>query len=1208
MKPYKIKILVFFIPGLLLLHSNAIAQSMANYSVSRTTGTSYTSIMPTGNVVAYWRTQDASTANLQDDNRSNFNPIGFDFWYDGIRYTYFNVSTNGFIDLSSSTADGNENSSAVLERVWEGCLGFTVGVWPYREEGAALSKSGGTMLALAPFYADITTGNGSANPIANSIRYLTTGSAPNRILTVEWKGFEDWFAPVGNFNFQVKLYETTGKIEFVYGSMTQGGSGCMWYACGLSSASVSGTPLASEILIQQTENTNSFGCVRQWNLFTVPSSNSTLTFTPPVPENPGSTLTFTSVGNTSMTLNWTDWSAMEDGYVIYMSTDGTNYFFYTQTAANTTSYAASSLYGTTYWWKVYAVTEGCLSNPVSGSQATLPAGNFVSVATGNWSNGATWNAGTVPTNGDNVTIANGHTVTMDGSYGCTNLTVGQGVSGTLLIGNSTTGQTVTILGNIIVNSGATFTPNSGFSATHTLTISGNISNNGTLNMRPNAGSLCNITFNKNGNQTISGTGATNGYNTIAISMGSSVSNTLEVTSSNFSAPSNFLTMNNGTFKFSVPSNAVTLDVFTAPVTIPLTCGLWMNSPNSTMYSHSTLYFKGDLTCSSGTLNVGDNADESMVSNGAILTITGGTVNIAGRITRPSYVAVTNFVMSGGTLNVNVKGSNDNVPYPGTVPAAPFTIDVVGSSFNMTGGTIIIRNPGNGSTAAYGYTNKNYTNYNFSGGTLQIGDGSTNPAIGGQSYYIDTDQPIANLVIDNTTNTKTGILSQALTVSKNATINSSSAFDCNSKNFTIGGTLTNNGSFTAGVNTVTFNGSLAQQIAGTTTSLVLNNFTISNTSGDVTTNNANITVAGTLNFTSGKLILGNNKITITSGNAITGFSSSSYVVTNGTGVLQINGISAARTFPIGLSTSSYTPIVNFTNTGTVDNYSARVISGVFRQGTTGNSVTTEVVNRTWLISEEIATGSNVTMSLQWNAVNETTGFTRNSSGITHYDGTLFSWDTPAYGASTGSDPYSISRAGLTAFSPFTVESSTHPLPIELLNFDAKLNANTMTDLTWETASETNNDYFTIERSTDAKNFEFVTTVKGAGTSNKIIDYSTVDKNPLKGISYYRLKQTDFDGKYAYSKIVPIELNAIGIQSVFPNPFNNNISIDCDIQNEGIINIDIFNNLGQQAYGTQEAAVKGINIFTVNSLNLPAGIYLLKITDMNGNVKTSTLNKN
>lgn len=82
---------------------NMNAQSMATYTTTRNTGVTYTSINLTGNAFDSWRN---TTSFTQDDNRSDFTDIGFDFWYNGVRYTQFSVSTNGFLDFSSSTDDG----------------------------------------------------------------------------------------------------------------------------------------------------------------------------------------------------------------------------------------------------------------------------------------------------------------------------------------------------------------------------------------------------------------------------------------------------------------------------------------------------------------------------------------------------------------------------------------------------------------------------------------------------------------------------------------------------------------------------------------------------------------------------------------------------------------------------------------------------------------------------------------------------------------------------------------------------------------------------------------------------------------------------------------------------------------------------------------------------------------------------------------------
>jgi len=104
--------------------------------------------------------------------------------------------------------------------------------------------------------------------------------------------------------------------------------------------------------------------------------------------------------------------------------------------------------------------------------------------------------------------------------------------------------------------------------------------------------------------------------------------------------------------------------------------------------------------------------------------------------------------------------------------------------------------------------------------------------------------------------------------------------------------------------------------------------------------------------------------------------------------------------------------------------------------------------------------------------------------------------------------------------FNCENCGIALPIELISFEAKMNTNKQVDIFWATASELNNDFFTIERSSDGVNWEIVTTATGAGNSIYRIDYAAYDSRPLSGISYYRLKQTDFDGAFEYSNIVSV----------------------------------------------------------------------------------------
>ncbi|MCZ6521827.1 MAG: T9SS type A sorting domain-containing protein, partial [Bacteroidetes bacterium] len=116
---------------------------------------------------------------------------------------------------------------------------------------------------------------------------------------------------------------------------------------------------------------------------------------------------------------------------------------------------------------------------------------------------------------------------------------------------------------------------------------------------------------------------------------------------------------------------------------------------------------------------------------------------------------------------------------------------------------------------------------------------------------------------------------------------------------------------------------------------------------------------------------------------------------------------------------------------------------------------------------------------------------------------------------------------------------NPLPVELLSFDAISRSNDIL-LKWTTATETNNDFFTMERSIDAFTWNIIGNVAGAGNSDVELTYQLIDEQPLDGLNYYRLKQIDFDGTFEYSQVISAQF---GIQEllIYPNPASNSVTI-------------------------------------------------------------------
>ncbi len=133
---------------------------------------------------------------------------------------------------------------------------------------------------------------------------------------------------------------------------------------------------------------------------------------------------------------------------------------------------------------------------------------------------------------------------------------------------------------------------------------------------------------------------------------------------------------------------------------------------------------------------------------------------------------------------------------------------------------------------------------------------------------------------------------------------------------------------------------------------------------------------------------------------------------------------------------------------------------------------------------------------------------------------------------------------TGFSEFAIGSnqSDNPLPVELLYFVAEEKGGNI-ELTWATASETNNDFFTLKRSTDMEGTEIIGYVQGAGNSIQTTCYGFTDTDPLPGINYYRLKQTDMDGSYEYSHWVAVDLStsSSNLRIVFLYQREGNVSL-------------------------------------------------------------------
>ncbi len=323
------------------LNVNLFSQSTANYAFSTATNGSLTDM-------------SSGTTNLLigaslDDISSSVATIGFNFVLMGKAYTQFSVNSNGALGLGST---------------------------PVATSGTGTGTS--TAPVIAPFGGDqgvLTTGG--------KVHYKVTGSAPNRILVVEWLNMKINFsgyatALTGDGTYQALFYETTGKVEFIYGKMSVATAFSTGPVVGISAGtSANQTAAVTTSTNAKTDgtawinNTYSVGDIANLNS-AADGSRRVYTFTPSVTSpNPPSALNFTAISLSGMTLNWTD-SDNEQAYAIFRSSDGgTNFTLVANAALNAVSYVATGLNpGVGYVWRVYALNEGRMSTALEGTQAT----------------------------------------------------------------------------------------------------------------------------------------------------------------------------------------------------------------------------------------------------------------------------------------------------------------------------------------------------------------------------------------------------------------------------------------------------------------------------------------------------------------------------------------------------------------------------------------------------------------------------------------------------------------------------------------------------------------------------------------------------------------------------------------------------------------------------------------------------------------------
>lgn len=213
--------------------------------------------------------------------------------------------------------------------------------------------------------------------------------------------------------------------------------------------------------------------------------------------------------------------------------------------------------------------------------------------------------------------------------------------------------------------------------------------------------------------------------------------------------------------------------------------------------------------------------------------------------------------------------------------------------------------------------------------------------------------------------------------------------------------------------------------------------------------------------------------------------------------------------------------------------------------------------------------------------------------TDNDGT-FADETPIAGAvSAGAGHYRF--PGITAltngrrFTLGTANLHSTPLPIELLTFEAALIGRSTVELQWRTATEQDNAYFTVERSTDLATWTSLGNTPGAGNSTSITSYSDLDHAPEVGVNYYRLRQTDLNGTSTLSPIVPVEV-AAAPPSLSPNPALDHVVVRWPSAGKEPLILSVIDLMGRVVIAPARA---GGPLPRLDVAALPPGRYLLRM---------------
>lgn len=388
---------------------------------------------------------------------------------------------------------------------------------------------------------------------------------------------------------------------------------------------------------------------------------------------------------------------------------------------------------------------------------------------------------------------------------------------------------------------------------------------------------------------------------------------------------------------------------------------------------------------------------------------------------------------------------------------------------------------------------------------------------------------------------------------------------------------------------------------------------------VTMNVNNIDVGTNLTLTSGVLVTNGYRLTTTNttaSNLIHTTGNASFVYATSAGIFRRHIASNTSTYELpigdGIATTNYKRADVINNNLTGVNYIDTYVSTITEAG---NNIDSRLVTAN--MTQNGVALNDIVADAEWSLVPD--AITGGSYGVNLYIGNLgglsdnafcavkrtdassdyADWNTfastttiPATGSAgrilSGGAGYA-QRLGYTAFSKHAVAKAPSVLPVKLISFIVTKANSRMAVLNWQTSTEINNDYFEVERSRDGADFSPIGKVNGSGTTNQKHSYNLTDSKPFAGINYYRLKQTDYDGKYEYSDIKTVQFNDVIKRDVFL-PENQLLEIN---NIEGVYSISVMDALGKTLVRKEVGGYQ-----TIDFSGYSTGVYFVRLQEASG----------